>query len=119
MSSEFGSSTCKSSKLLKKLSCKIINLFRFFLLALYTAMNLWHVEFILTYKKERRYSQLICSVWLPPEYFESEERLKKEIDFMFGRYMDIIKVSMCLYDVPDKEPIPQWYLDCNGKLYFR
>ena len=79
----------------------------------------WRINLILTFStKPQRFFDFDVSKTL----FESQEEVMKQIRTKF-KSGGLWKASLCRYEKHQHEsnkelPLPAWYKDCNGKLYF-
>ena len=84
--------------------------------------NIPHIEIILSYQNK---PQSFVRVGLTPNYIlrllgESETEYKENLRWFLNTEdtVGLCKISNCVYRNNIEFNLPQWYNDCNGKVFF-
>lgn len=79
-----------------------------------------NIEFIFTFSDESEKDQMVLSDTLTENMLRSKDDLFQEaIEYLDDDEVEVLeKISCAVYleEEDDLEP-PQWYIDCNGKLF--
>jgi len=74
------------------------------------------MELIYTFDESE---QEIIKTEVPVTFLEHKEKLSEYLTrrLTIKELDDLVKISCCAF-VNDKNELPGWFLDCNGKLWF-
>ena len=75
------------------------------------------IEFIYTFEDR---PQSIVQYPFDIAILETEERMKMFATAMLSpeEYLSLIKISCCIYTDGNEIEEPEWFVKCNGKLWF-
>jgi hypothetical protein len=72
------------------------------------------VEFIISYDEKEQDAR---TFEVPRPFWATKEKFAEYITRYIKVDDDLRKISCCVLNAT-KEDCPEWYLECNGKLYF-